>query len=403
MKLYPFDDRRADGWAPFALTRPCGELRFGAWTLRERLERFCGVPAAGTLTRPWLAGFREMGAPPVVSCEAIDPATDRLFLCVRFVPDLGGSALPEARLNLWTGDLLVGARLLAGDATPDAEWFAAPWPLSDAEDLRLEGLTLGEPWDLVAGNAARLDADLRAIAPADEPTLPQGVERLGDGPLTIGEEVTLEPGVLLDTRSGPIRLGDQVEVRAGTRLEAPLDAGPHSRLLGGSIAALSAGPHSYLRGEVEESIVLGYANKAHDGFLGHAIVGRWVNLGALTTNSDLKNNYRSIRVGPPGAEVDTGLLKFGSLIGDHVKTGIGLLLNTGTVVGAGSNLFGAAMPPRWVPPFSWGSGESLVEHRREAFLESAVMAMSRRGVAADEPTLEWLGAVWDRARSVIPS
>ena len=126
-------------------------------------------------------------------------------------------------------------------------------------------------------------------------------------------------------------------------------------------------------------MLLGFVNKAHDGHLGHALLGRWVNLGAFTTNSDLKNNYRPVRVWTPEGEKDTGLLKVGCFLGDHVKTGIGTVLNTGTIVGAGSNVFGGVMPPTVVPPFSWGAGSDLRDHRLDNFLATAAAAMSRRG------------------------
>ena len=152
-----------------------------------------------------------------------------------------------------------------------------------------------------------------------------------------------------------IRLDDGVEVRAGARLAGPVHAGVGSRLLGGPFDAVSAGPRCYLRGEIEETVVLGYTNKAHDGFLGHAYLGSWVNLGAMTTNSDLKNNYGSVRLGDRDGEIETGLIKLGCLIGDHVKTAIGTMLNTGTVVEAGANLFGDSRPPKWIRAFAWGA------------------------------------------------
>lgn len=396
LELHLFDDRIAGSWAPFALTRPASELRYGRWLLRERIAAWAGVAVRGAVVcdRPWLASFREEGAPPVLPPERLERAAGpRLLWSARAVPDPGAS-VPERPANLWIDDELVGCRLPPEAEPPDADWFRAPTPLPGLEEVRLSGETLGAPWDLVARGPGRLGADLEAGTRSGS-FLPRGVERVGGGPVVLGSDVRFEPGVLLDTRDGPIELDAGVEVRAGSRLQGPLYAGPGSRLLGGSIAATSAGPLSYLRGEIEETTVLGHANKAHDGFLGHAYVGRWVNLGALTTNSDLKNNYGTVRVGPPGEEVDTGLLKLGCFLGDHVKTGIGLLLNTGTVVGAGSNLFGPAMPPRWVPPFSWGSGAELGRYRREAFLETAAVAMGRRGVELDEHGRRWLGGAWD--------
>jgi UDP-N-acetylglucosamine diphosphorylase/glucosamine-1-phosphate N-acetyltransferase len=202
---------------------------------------------------------------------------------------------------------------------------------------------------------------------------------------------------VLDSSEGPIWLDRGATVRAFTRLSGPAYIGPDSVVLGGPVASVSLGPVCRVRGELAEAVCLGYVNKQHDGHIGHAYLGRWVNLGAETTNSDLKNNYGTIRLWTPEGEMDTGEVKMGSLLGDHVKTGIGLLLNTGTVVGAGSNLYGAAMPPKYVPPFSWGTGEELVPYRLEKFMEVAERAMARRDVTLSAGTREQLGRAWERA------
>src|SRR5206468_12682227 len=153
------------------------------------------------------------------------------------------------------------------------------------------------------------------------------------------------------------------------------------------------------RGEFAESVCLGWVNKAHDGHIGHAYLGAWVNLGAETTNSDLKNNYGTVRLWTPAGERDTGEVKLGCFLGDHVKTGIGLLLNTGTVIGAGSNIYGSAMPPRYVPPFSWGTGDDLSAYRQDRFLEVAERAMARRKVTLGEGARAQLHAAWSRGRT----
>jgi hypothetical protein len=154
-----------------------------------------------------------------------------------------------------------------------------------------------------------------------------------------------------------------------------------------------------VRGEVTDSIFLGFSNKAHDGHIGHAVLGRWVNLGAGTINSDLKNTYSSVRLRLADGDVDTGLLKCGAFIGDHVKTGIGTLLSTGTVIGAGSNLFGGRMPPTSVPAFSWGEGDRLGEHRIDKFFATAEIAMLRRGVELSEGMRHVLGRAAERTKT----
>lgn len=399
MRLYVFDDRRAGDWEPYALSRPCAELRFGTDSLRGRLERFAGIPASGTVARSWLGSFSEDGAPPVLSADDLGDEEDRLFLCCRAVPD------PSARFESPNGPAtlemegeIVGAYLPSGSEGPGDDWFADPSPLEGIA-LAVEGGVLEHVWELVERSADRTAADLESgLAGVPETSAPGAWERIGDAPLRLAPDVRIEPGVLFDLRDGPICLDREVEVLAGTRLAGPLYAGPSSRLLGGSISRLSAGPYSYLRGEIEESVVLGYANKAHDGFLGHAYVGRWVNLGALTTNSDLKNTYGTVRLAGPADEVDTKLMKFGCLIGDHVKTAIGTLIPTGAVIGCGANVL-TQTPEKWVSPFSWG--EPGVVHRKDGFLHTAEVSAGRRGVRFGAGERTWLSEVWERATAVL--
>ncbi len=401
MRFHLFDDAVADGWFPFALTRPIGELRLGAGTLRGRAEMFAGVPAGPSLTRPWLAGFRESGSPGAAPRSSGPPNGPLLLLSSRFVPTAGSrlEKLADAvPVLLLCEGAPVGAYIPPGHEAPDEAWLLDPGPLPGAAELRIGGGLLAWPWSLIERNAEILARDVAEAAPPGSGP-PPDAPRIGDGPVILGPDTRVEPGVLFDTREGGIRLDARCEVRTGSRLAGPLHAGPESRLLGGAYSAVSAGPRSYLRGEIEDSIVLGFSNKAHDGFLGHAYLGRWVNLGAGTTNSDLKNNYGTVRVGPPDAEVDTGLVKLGCLIGDHVKTAIGTLLNTGTVVGAGANLFGDGRPARWIPPFAWGQEAGAPAYARDRFVETAALVMARRGVECDDTTRGYLAACWDLARS----
>jgi UDP-N-acetylglucosamine diphosphorylase/glucosamine-1-phosphate N-acetyltransferase len=264
--------------------------------------------------------------------------------------------------------------------------------------MELEGTVLHAPWELMSRNGEQLREDIPHFFPGYAAEELPGCDILGDGLLSLGKNVEVEPGSVFDVREGPIRLSDGAKIRAHTRLTGPAYVGPGTTVLGGVLSEVSLGPVCKVRGEVECSVILGYSNKAHDGFLGHSYLGRWVNLGAFTTNSDLKNNYGPIRVGGSEGPVDTGLMKVGAFLGDHVKTGIGTLLNTGTVVGAGSNLFGGAMPPAYVPPFSWGSGSELVEFRLDKFLEVASRAMGRRQVALDPGMEGLLRRAWERSR-----
>lgn len=404
MRLYVFDDAETDAWHPFSLTRPCGELLFGTMLLRERLERFAGRPATAHLTRAWLSSYTEPDAPPARSRASLPAAEECLLLSSRFVPS--ARARFEGRgkqpLLLTCSDEVAGCYLPAGIGGADPDWLQRPSstdPPADCVELEVEGGLVDTAWRLIAENPGRLEADLAAYAAGHGGVdrLPDGVWKVGDHPIALGADVELEPGVVLDASRGPIRLADAVQVRAGSRLEGPLYVGRSTVLLGGSIGTSSLGPVCRLRGEIEASTVLGYANKAHDGFLGHSYLGRWVNLGAMTTNSDLKNNYGPIRLGGPDGPVETGLGKLGCLLGDHVKTAIGTRINAGTVVGAGSNLLGGALPPNWVPPFSWGTGADAPVYDRERFLAVAARTLPRRAVDFDERTSAWLASCWDAA------
>jgi UDP-N-acetylglucosamine diphosphorylase / glucose-1-phosphate thymidylyltransferase / UDP-N-acetylgalactosamine diphosphorylase / glucosamine-1-phosphate N-acetyltransferase / galactosamine-1-phosphate N-acetyltransferase len=388
-------------WSPFRETRAPGDLLFGTRTLRDRIEAETGLRTEVT--------------------PGPDPTAPTLLLDPRFVPEAGvdihdlGRRMGESAdrpLRLEADPGIPGDPMDAGAPPATVGWvLPAGWPPSPPPEadpgagtflrVRLEGRLLPTPWHLMAANGDRVARDLAASPPgAGRPLdlLPPGVSRVGDHPVTVEDAVTLDPFVLLDTRSGPIHLARGVEVRAHTRIEGPAYVGPGTRLLGGVFSNLSTGHTCRLRGEIEASVIGAFSNKAHDGYLGHAVVGRWVNLGAFTTNSDLKNTYGTVRVHQDEERtVDTGMLKVGVLLGDHVKTGIGTLLTTGTVVGAGSNLFGGgALPPRWVPPFSWGASGSLAPYRLDAFLEVAERAMARRGERMGPVERANLSELWRR-------
>jgi UDP-N-acetylglucosamine diphosphorylase/glucosamine-1-phosphate N-acetyltransferase len=180
---------------------------------------------------------------------------------------------------------------------------------------------------------------------------------------------------VIDAKHGPVIIDKEVHILPHTLIEGPCYIGPHSVVLGGQIrAGTTIGPHCKIQGEVSMSIIHGYTNKAHYGFLGHAYLCEWVNLGAGTTNSNLKNNYGQVKVEINGKLVDSGEQFVGCFIGDHTKTAIGTLINTGTVISIFCNIFGG-MPPKYVAPFSFGPKE---KYDLKKAIETAGLAMSRR-------------------------
>lgn len=403
LRLYLFDDAVARDWQPFALTRPIGEILLGAHTFRARAEHLFSVACQGHLTSAHLLGFSEPDAPPVIPFDDVGSDQPRVMLSSRALLGWRRPVLPERTAILECDDGVIGAFVAPGDPGPSPEWLLQPraedFPAAQGRTVHLDGALLNQVWDVIPANAAQITRDYEATRGRNGL---EDAERAGQfqaiayrsGMLRLGAGVTIEPNVVIDFTNGPVWLDEGATVRAFTRLAGPAFIGARTTLLGGPYDALSAGPGCKLHGEIEESVVLGYSNKAHDGFLGHALLGRWVNLGAMTTNSDLKNNYGTIRMPTGHGEVDTGLIKLGCLLGDHVKTGIGALLNTGTVVGAGSNLFGTEMPPKYVPPFSWGSGSDLTAYDVDRFLAVAAIVMSRRNIHLDEGMAAVLRKAW---------
>ncbi len=201
------------------------------------------------------------------------------------------------------------------------------------------------------------------------------------GTVFVNKGAIIDPFAVLDGRNGPVIIEKDVYVMSGAVIIGPAYIGegtnvmPYARIREGT----SIGPVCRIGGEVEESIFLGYSNKFHDGFIGHSYIGKWVNLGALTTNSDLKNNYHEIRVTTPEKVHSTGLNKVGTFIGDHSKLGIGTLLTSGSTVGVAANFFGGGLAPKVLPSFLWGSLENGFEsYYISKAIETAIIVMSRR-------------------------
>jgi len=384
--LYLLDPAPHPVWAPFAGARPLAELRAGAHLVRERWERFAGAGTRASFGLPHLAAFTEADVPPVhPRAPVVGPA---LIGSATFAPLGAAPPLPEGAFRLVAGGVTVGWGVGAGQR------WEGPEP---AEAVEVPGIVLHGVFDLIRHLEPLLHHDTTALLQAGRGGIPRGAVVLGDADqLLVQDPEAIEPGVVFDTRPGPVVLARGVEVRSGTRLEGPLWVGPDVRLLGGPIRASAIGPRCVVRGEVACAVFLGFANKAHEGFVGHSVIGRWANLGAGTTTSNLKNTYGVVRLDVGATRIDTGLMNLGSLIGDHVKSAIGTLFGTGTVVGTGAHVFDAVRPPRYIPPFAWGgAGDARIS--REGFLKVAARALPRRHVPFDEATAASLGRIYDWA------
>ena len=381
--LYLLDPEPSPVWAPFAGVRPLCELRAGARLVRERWETFVGADTTAIFALPHLAGFPEPGMPEVKAFAPVKgPA---VIASSTFAPRGLAPGLPDGPFRLACQGVTVG-----WGVAPGGTWTG---PQPQAATVEVEGLQLRGVFDLVPALTKLLPEDLRAKLGDSDP-IPSGSTVIGDPALLEIRDAVVEPGVVFDTTNGPVVLESGVEVKAGTRLEGPLWAGANARLLGGLLKFCCIGPRCVVRGEVQNTVFLGFANKAHDGFVGHSVIGRWVNLGAGTITSNLKNTYGSIRLQVGKAPVETGLQNLGSLIGDHAKTAIGTLLPTGCVIGAGANVFSAVRPPKYVAAFAWG-GEGAERVTRDGFLKVVERVLPRRDIAVDAATRAALGRIYD--------
>lgn len=373
--LYLIDPEPSLRWAPFNDSRPISELRAGAWLIRERWEAIADGETRGIFARDVLHGFVE---PPAPAVKAATPVPGPAMVGRGdFAPTGVAPNLSTQPARLVNDDATVGWWVPAGQTWTEGDGGQEAW-----DAVELEGFLLHGAYDLVTALEHFLVADVADFIHEGGDALPDGCVVIGDPMDVIALGAQVEPGVVFDVRNGAVVLEQHVYVKSGTRFEGPAFVGPGTQVLGGLIQSSVFGPLCRIRGEIADTVFLGYANKVHDGFIGHSAIGRWVNLGADTVTSDLKNTYGHVRLKIAGETLETHRQKLGSLIGDHAKTAIGTLLETGTVIGVGANVFGAPRPPKYLPPFAWGTtGELTTE---EGFLTVASRVMPRRDVAMSE-------------------
>lgn len=369
-RLYLLEpDSPGVAWAPFTGVRPIAELRAGVWRIRERWEAALQADTAAILG-DHVEGFSEADEPPTQSIEHV--AGPAIVAASWFAP-IGTPIAIEGEVRR-----LTHAGVTVGWVVPDGKQWKGPDEAGEA--LEIEGLLLRGTYDLITALERLLVEDCADFRAAPISAIPERSIVLGDPANVLSLGATIEPGVVFDVRQGAVVLEEGSEIRHGTRLEGPLYVGGGTRVLGGDIRQSVIGPECRVHGEVASSVFLGYANKSHEGFVGHSVIGQWVNLGAGTTTSNLKNTYGMVRLEVNQERIETGRLNLGTLFGDHAKTAIGTMLATGTVVSTGANVFGATSPPKHVPAFAWGcEGDKWLTE--EGFLRIAERVMQRRNVA----------------------
>ncbi|PSQ74514.1 MAG: hypothetical protein BRD39_01795, partial [Bacteroidetes bacterium QH_9_64_21] len=228
------------------------------------------------------------------------------------------------------------------------------------------------------------------------------VTSVHDAQIHLGEAAAIRPGAVLNADEGPIYVGPDAVIHERAVVRGPCYLGPKTHVkIGANVEGTATGTWCKVAGEVHDTILQGFSNKSHPGFLGHAVLGRWCNLGADTNNSNLKNDYGEVSAYAPDEErfVGTGRQFAGLFMGDHSKCGINTMFNTGTVIGTNCNLYGSDFPPRYVPPFSWGGAAGLTEYRLGKACEVAERVMARRDTTFTEADRTLLEALFERTRA----
>ena len=385
-----FEDGRHDCFYPLSLTRPLWDLRCGMYTFAERAMKWVARTFSGEdhvfyfFTRDYLADATRDRFPGmrVNDWSFLDNSGEIIILNATVFPEnfLAGT-LPDTVI-VHDGIPMFG-RMERSRITDGTKSVTAMIMEADVTFIEDDDLTCSEfIWDIVALNPSMLEKDITSCGL--EPYVPGGVAVVGDRSMCFIEEgVRIDPYVVIDVTGGPVYISSGTVINPFSRIEGPTYIGRNCLVLGAKVReGCSIGDVCRIGGEVEEVIIQGYTNKYHDGFLGHSYAGEWVNMGAMTTCSDLKNNYANVHVNLPDGRVNTGMNKLGCFIGDCARTSIGTLIGTGAVIGTGAMLVhnGALTPPH-IPPFAWYmDGKVSVREWVDDFMDTCRRAMSRRDV-----------------------
>ena len=384
-----FDDQQSEQLLPFTYTRPVGTFLVGIWTIREKWESALGRSVSFKPYRAYLAAKYPTSV-----------GYDNQYI--------NGAALPDAPLVAAIATLGMqqfiskAGRVLAVRSAVAVEKFEeAALQASGFQGLEYpsEVRMLHYPEDVFRMNGAEIKQDFEIITRGRISAACDDTNRL-----IAPEQIFIEAGAKLccatiNASAGPVYIAADAEIMEGATIKGPFFLGEHSTIkMGAKIYGdTSIGPHCKVGGEVSNSVILGYSNKGHDGFMGNSVIGEWCNWGADTNNSNLKNNYEIVKLWDhvTGRFRSTGLQFAGLMMADHAKTGINTMFNTGTVVGVGANIFGAGFPRNFLPSFAWGGAQGIETFRFNKFAQTAEKVMERRGIALDATEMAILQAVYD--------
>jgi UDP-N-acetylglucosamine diphosphorylase/glucosamine-1-phosphate N-acetyltransferase len=386
MHLILFDSSSRENLFPLTLTRPVADLRVGILTIAEKWEKHTGI-APSFLTSDYLSNK-----------YPVNYGDDNLLVNGSLVPGKNVEQLLKGLKSgnaLRQGEVLLGARM---DRSQFEKYSEAEW-LDRAEEYHGDVSLIDYPWKIFSLNGQEIEADFQLI------TGGKTSEKLSETVRVLHpENVFVEPGFkgeyfTLNATPGPVYLGRDSEIMEGSVIRGPfaLCEGSTIKLAAKIYGPTTIGPHCKAGGEINNSVFHSNSNKSHDGFLGNAVLGEWCNIGADTNNSNLKNNFAEVKVWnyPEGRFIKTGLQFCGLTMGDHSKSGINTMFNTGTVVGVSANIFGSGFPRNFIPSFSWGGAAGMTTYQMNKVLETAELVMKRRGLELTREDINILQYVYD--------
>ena len=382
-----FDDKRREHLLPLTFTRPVADIRIGILTIKEKWEQVMET-SCGYLTVDYLSKKFTTGS-----------AGSNILL-------INGGVIPSSELanqikNLELNSALThkGAVIAARTASIPALEAILPQLFTNCIEIEEPLFQVERPWDIFSKNGIALEKDFELItkgrksAPISKTNQVIRPERV-----FIEHGATVECAIL-NASTGPIYIAKDAEIMEGSIVRGPFSLGEHSALkMGAKIyGPTTIGPHSKVGGEVNNSVIFGFSNKAHDGFLGNSVLGEWCNLGADTNNSNLKNNYAPVKLWdyPTERFANTGLQFCGLIMGDHSKCGINTMFNTGTVVGVSANIFGSGFPRNFIPSFSWGGAHGFEVYTMPKVLQTVKIVLSRRGLELEQVDIDILAHIFE--------
>ena len=386
MNYILFDGTVRNALLPFTFTRPVADIRIGILTIREKWEKYLGYTTT-TLTEEYL-----MEKYPMVEME------ENIMINASFLPN---PILIDMVQNLNPKEaILFGEEIIAfhtHDTQEDIDFDEYELIEYEGDVLRIENT-----WDIFAKNDAAIREDFELLTEDrfSQP-IPKSVNVIAPENIFIEEGAKLE-FVTLNASTGPIYIGKNAEIMEGSVIRGPfaLCEEAQVKLATKVYGATTVGPHCRIGGEVNNSVLFGYSNKGHDGFLGNSVLGEWCNIGADSNNSNLKNNYEEVRLWSYETEgfARTGLQFCGLMMGDHSKCGINTMFNTGTVVGVSTNIFGSGFPRNFVPSFSWGGASGFTTYLTSKAFQTAKIVMARRNVEFSEQDSKILEHVFEETK-----